>query len=354
MNIAKKVLAMLLVVVFVLVPMASCSAQLKLPKEKEKEEVEVKSYGQKLRDSVEQDPLFDDPSEDEEFNVLFIGNSYSVHWQNELAHIFGVAGYEYVTLCDIYHSGAVFEEHWTWFQNGERVETLYVNRPGQETYAWKDVGWEDCITYANWDVISFQQGNRLVGATGRYRVSISQWLPQIFTYLYERFPLATYYWQQNWAHEAGGSYDFAKTAKLTAWHREESLKVSQDWDFINVPLGSAWEKVRHDPLFFEGTGERDEVPTRSLTRRIQGSGAQKGDIVDDLSHDGDIGGGSYLNGCVWFEMLTHKSVLDIPDTSPVYVDGAGKTYTLTQEQMDKLQEAAHQTVLDDYGEEWYE
>ena len=355
MKITKKLAAVLLLLAFVLVPLCSCAAQLKLPKEPKEEVYETKSYGQELRDSVETDPLFpDSPSEDEEFNVLLIGNSYSTHWTDELAFIFGAGGYENVNICNIYHSGAVFEEHWTWHVNGERVENFYINRPGQEKVAWEDVGFEECITYANWDVISFQQGNRLVGATGRYRVSISQWLPKIFTYLYERFPDAIYYWQQNWSHEAGGdSYTLEKTEKLAKWHREESLRVAKQWDFINTPLGSAWMEVRHDPLFYEGTGKREDKPVRSLTRRIQKAGENKGIIVDDLSHDGDVGGGSYLNGCVWYEMLTHKSVLDIEDVSPQYVEGNGTVHTLTLEQMNKLQEVAHQTVLADYGEEWY-
>ncbi|MBR4288774.1 MAG: DUF4886 domain-containing protein [Clostridia bacterium] len=317
--------------------------------------VEVeKSFGQKIRDSVTPVPLFSvDPDQDNEFNVLLIGNSYSTHWPDELAFLFGAAGYKNVTICNIYHSGAVFQDHWTWFQNGENKETLHINRPGQNRISWENVGWEECIDFANWDVISFQQGNELVGATERYYDSIDKWLPQIFTYVYKQFPKAQYYWQQNWSHEAGnGSYTLDRTKRHGNWHREVALKVSGEWDFINVPLGSAWMSVRHDPLFYEGTGAREDTPTRSLTRRIQKSGVNTGLIVDDLSHDGDIGGGSYLNACVWFEMLTHKSVLSI-NTAPVYQDGAGNTYTLTQEQIKKLQNTAHQTVLADYGGSWY-
>ena len=53
-------------------------------------------------------------------------------------------------------------------------------------------------------------------------------------------------------------------------------------------------------------------------------------------------------------MLTHESVLDIEDVSPQYVEGNGTVHTLTKEQLNKLQEVAHQTVLADYGEEWYQ
>ena len=62
MQILKRILTMVLVLAFVLVPLASCSAQLKLPKEEKKEEVVKLSYGEKLRQSVEVDPLFGDAS----------------------------------------------------------------------------------------------------------------------------------------------------------------------------------------------------------------------------------------------------------------------------------------------------
>jgi len=166
MQILKRILTMVLVLAFVLVPLASCSAQLKLPKEEKKEEVVKLSYGEKLRQSIEVDPLFGDasPLEDEEMNILFIGNSYSYYWPAELAELLGAAGYENVLVCNIYHSGASFEDHWTWMQNGEKVEDFFINVPGEAQKKWSDVGFEECVTYANWDYISFQQTNRYAGS----------------------------------------------------------------------------------------------------------------------------------------------------------------------------------------------
>ena len=356
MNIAKKMLTMLLIAVFVLIPLSSCGAQLKLPKEEVLPELVRKSYGDKLRESIELDPLYpDSPADDEELNILLIGNSFSTHWPDELAKLLGAAGYENSMVCNVYHSGAVFEEHWTWYLNHENAEAFYIHRPSDTDgrKEWHDVGLEECVTYANWDIISFQQGNRLVGATGRYRVSISQWLPQLYSYVYAYFPEATYYWQQNWSH----LYDTgAKTNRITEWHREESERVCKDWGFINAPLGDAWPAVRYDPLFYDFPGEdfENSTPNRSLHTRLYEDSSLKGTITNsDLSHDGNIGGGQYLNASVWFEMITHKSVVGNSYVPEYYQEPTDTTYTFTAEQISKLQNAAHQAVLEDYGEEWY-
>ena len=77
-------------------------------------------------------------------------------------------------------------------------------------------------------------------------------------------------------------------------------------------------------------------------------------IYHDLSHDGDIGGGQYLNGCVWFEILTHKSVIG-NSFRPVYThEISGNTYQFTEEKIAALQKAAHEAVFNDYGEDWYQ
>jgi len=359
MQILKRILTMVLVLAFVLVPLASCSAQLKLPKEEKKEEVVKLSYGEKLRQSIEVDPLFGDasPLEDEEMNILFIGNSYSYYWPAELAELLGAAGYENVLVCNIYHSGASFEDHWTWMQNGEKVEDFFINVPGEAQKKWSDVGFEECVTYANWDYISFQQTNRYAGSEYKNSSSISRWLPDLFSYVYAYFPEADYYWHQSWAHSAGkGSYSGTSTTdKMTKFFSDSAKKVCANWEFTNAPCGDAWVFVRYDPLFYAHSGDyENDLPTKSLHTRIQHSGTNKGEIINsDLSHDGDIGGGQYLNACVWFETITKKSVIG-NSYVPVYLDAANnKEYTFTAEQVAKLQDAAHRAVLEYHGEEFY-
>ncbi len=359
MQILKRILLMTLVLLFVLIPLSSCAAQLKLPKLVVEEEEEELTFGEKLRQSIEPEPLFPDvsPSEDEEMNILFIGNSYSYYWPDELANLLGAAGYENVLVCNIYHSGASFEDHWTWHVNKESPETFFINRPGQPQGRWDDVGLEECITYANWDYISFQQTNRYAGATYQNNRSISEWLPKLFTHVYSYFPEADYYWHQSWAHSAGkDGYKGASTVdKMTKFFSDSAKNVCANWGFTNAPCGDAWVFVRYDPLFYAHSGDfANDNPTKCLHTRIQHSGTSKGMIINsDLSHDGDIGGGQYLNACVWFETITKKSVVG-NSFVPVYVHEESDTsYTFTAEQIAKLQDAAHRAVLEYHGEDFY-
>lgn len=71
-----------------------------------------------------------------------------------------------------------------------------------------------------------------------------------------------------------------------------------------------------------------------------------GNYYGDYLHDGDTGGGQYLNGCIYFEVLTGISCV-------------GNTwrptaYSLSEDMITFLQNVAHDTVVEIYGEEHFE
>ena len=61
----------------------------------------------------------------------------------------------------------------------------------------------------------------------------------------------------------------------------------------------------------------------------------------DGYHYGDIGGGQYLNACVWFEILTGKSCIGNP-YRPLYMDDP--ELSPSEELVLMLQKAAHEAV----------
>jgi len=63
-------------------------------------------------------------------------------------------------------------------------------------------------------------------------------------------------------------------------------------------------------------------------------------LTKDLYHDGETGGGQYLNACVWFEVLTKKSCLD---------NSFRPSYELSEEKVAALKQAAHEAVAIKYG-----
>jgi len=100
--------------------------------------------------------------------------------------------------------------------------------------------------------------------------------------------------------------------------------MCEEFDLDRVPSGVAWRSVRDDGY-------------DSLCNRIGKSIGDAAANTGDNYHDGDIGGGQYLNACVWFEVLYGESVVGnsfVPSYSlPILFDVA------------KFQTAAHNAVL---------
>ena len=86
---------------------------------------------------------------------------------------------------------------------------------------------------------------------------------------------------------------------------------------IRIPTGPAWRIVRD--------GGYDNLCARM--------GVNGG--LGDCSHDGDTGGGQYLNACVWFETLLGQSCIG---------NTWRPTYNLSEDMIAMLQKAAHDAV----------
>ena len=115
-----------------------------------------------------------------------------------------------------------------------------------------------------------------------------------------------------------------------------------------VPVAGTWKNVRDYAGY-------DYLCARLNTTHDDGT-----PHAGDGSHDGDIGGGQFLNACVWFETMTGISCLDI-DYIPEYKTSAVigdelmsllhvvKTengYTLDPEFAALLRQAAHDAVAE--------
>lgn len=298
-----------------------------------------------------------------EYNILLIGNSYSYYWLDELWGLLKAAGYETVRVCDVYYSGCSFKKHWNWYEAGEAHYCFQIFE-GLERRTLNEVDLNTCLNYAQWDAIGFQQsgGDMYAGdtVTGpvQFREGIYNYLPQLYEVVRSRFPKAQYYWTQHWVHEVGtsgakGLPDLQTQEGYMAGYRAVSKEVCKDFGFVCVPMGDAWQAVRHDPLFYEaGNGE---YPARTLHTRVLTASFKSYPslCLHDLSHDGDIGGGQYLNACVWFECLTGQSVVGNPFRMSYYHEPTDTNYALTEAQIEKLQAAAHDAVKNYYSEAFY-
>jgi hypothetical protein len=72
------------------------------------------------------------------------------------------------------------------------------------------------------------------------------------------------------------------------------------------------------------------------------AGSEEGKVINsDLSHDGDVGGGQYLNACVWYEVLFGESCVGNTFRPNYKYNGTSMNMLIDVE---TLQQAAHQAV----------
>ena len=273
------------------------------------------------------------PADDGVLRILAIGNSFCYYFMDELYGMLKANGIEAV-ITNAYHSGCKLEQHWTWL-NSKSPEYLFITHSSNGKYTSEHIGLEAGIRTQNWDIVTLQHSyaNVLTSYDTAY-ASMEPFASNLYAYLKEKFPLAKQYWHQTWSHQVGfpGYVENApedtkvlsveKQASDYEIIRQTALKMCEDHKVDRIPSGDAWQLARTD------TRVGDNLCARLSINNGEG----------DYYHDGDIGGGQYLNACVWFETITGQSCI-------------GNTfrptdYTLSEEMITGIQEAAHKAVAD--------
>ena len=263
-------------------------------------------------------------------NILMVGNSFCYYYVDELCGIAKAAGVD-MQIGNVYYPACSMKQHYTWWKNGESHYSFIVtDENGREET--ENCNLEYCFRQKNWDVISFQDTYGILSPSAADWENIDTifanrkpYRDALIAHVRERFPKAETYWHQGWAYSIG--YEGCR-GKMESREQQENAyrfttelarRVCQEQHIKRVPCGEAWHLVRHNPLINDTLCYRRGVNN--------GNG--------DYYHDGDIGGGQYLNACVWFETLTGQSCIGNtwrPD------------YDLSEEKIAVLQQAAHQTV----------
>ena len=260
----------------------------------------------------------------ETIDLLMIGNSFCYYYVQELYGIANAAGVE-INVTNLYEAGCYVEEHWTWLTNEYEGKGKYqywiTNSMGRWKHGHITTSYE-ALPYLDWDVITLQQ--HFGGGIKDYEAAKAKCIPHtknLYDYLKENHPNADLYWQTTWAYQVGHESMASKDEQIMK--QNNIIKLSQelaDESSVNViPSGQAWAIARDD--------------------------YRVGDVMcrTDLYHDGDTGGGQYLNGCVWFEVLTGKSCIG---------NTWRPTYALDETKIAGLQEAAHAAVAAMYGADY--
>lgn len=259
------------------------------------------------------------PTENETLYVLMVGNSFCYYYPDELFGLARAAGINMV-ICNVYYSGCTIESHYNWWKNNARNYEFYIyDKYGRKGF--KGVGLEDCLDAYDWDVISIQDGPtpyRNGGISGAV-ASREPGLTELLKLFKERFPEADLYWHHFWSSQVGYAYKGYGIPDKAAQDKEYrdyctlTKGVVTKHGLTVIPSGEAWEKARLNELIGDTL------------------------CMADCHHEGEEGGGQYLNACVWFEMLTGRSVIG---------NTYRPSYNLLEEKIPVLQEAAHNAVTE--------
>jgi hypothetical protein len=241
---------------------------------------------------------------------------------------------------NLYYFGCTLSQHWEWWRQDANPYELFITdekcRSGKG-----NISLRVALEKENWDMISLQQGSSVLFAGFESGMKKTQgYAKDLFNFLREQFPQSQLYWQQTWAYQVGYDRSNGKVpdkATQDAYHdrvKRMSQTVSSENNVTLIPSGDAWFLARKNPVVGD-----------TLCAK-----ADRNNGLGDYYHDGDIGGGQYLNACVWLEMMTGKSC--IGNTYRPKYTFEGKDASLTEEKIDALQKAAHQAVAAVYGEDY--
>ena len=277
-------------------------------------------------------------------NLFFVSNSTCYYFMDELYGLLEEAGYQNVTLGLAYYSGCSVQRHYEWWlADMPGYQLRILDKDGLHVYEGRSM--RQSLAYTDWDFISFDNNARSF-ASGDVNTSLANAEPyfgMLCKSIRQQFPLARFLWHEVWANEIGYSMAFQMETKEQRTRVYEAKRgvagiMADTYGLGIVPTGDAWEKVR-DLEIFRTPLEGLPVEKFTLCTRIQ-----SGKIKDDFSHDGDIGGGQYLNACVWFEVITGESC--IGNTFRPRYGFNGVDCSLSEEKIGILQKAAHEAVAE--------
>ena len=295
-------------------------------------------------------------------NLLMVGSSYCYYYVEELYDLLmenPPEGITEVNVYNLYYSGCKITWHHNWWKEGiAKYDFFRVDATGRKKVQGSDK-WslDQALVMADWDIISLQgtpEGYTYYKTDPKLISKDTYTLAEpVLDHFHEKFPNATLLWHRTWMPEvgrldtAGHTYTEEEVPVYNSAMAEvceylcENISKNKPYDLTMVPTGLAWVKAREaneteNVLLYGGLCAR-------LGKNAFGDGRENS---GDGTHDGDIGGGQFLNACVWYEIITGNDCRE-SNYIPTY-EHLGVTYTVDGALRTMLAEAAHQAVAEVY------
>ena len=264
--------------------------------------------------------------QDDTLYILTAAASNSHYFLDELYGILAAAGIR-AKVCNLMRSSTGILKLYDFWKNGDKVFQLIIHDERGKTIL-EPMGFDDALAAYDWNVFNMQEG------TGPHRKYAPQFIADeragahkaLIDHVRSRLPLAKLYYQEIWSYDLGfDRFEYQLNTRehqlaFSASIREYTRIVCRDFGLATIPCGTAWDIAR----------EKSPLANRMCARLAINNGE------GDYYHDGDIGGGQYLNSCVWFETLTGKSCIGNAFRP--------SEYSLSEELIEVLQYAAHEAV----------
>lgn len=293
-------------------------------------------------------------------NLLMVGSSYCYYYVEELYDLLmenPPEGITEVNVYNLYYSGCKITWHHNWWKEGKaNYDFFRVDATGRKKVEGFDK-WslDQALVMADWDFISLQgtpQGQYYYStdpnliATDTYKLA-----EPVLDHFHEMFPNAKLLWHGTWAKEIGRidtdghiyipeeipviNASMAQVCRYLC----ENISKNNPYDLTMVPTGLAWTKTR------QANETENLLPYGGLCARLgKNSFGDNREHSGDGTHDGDIGGGQFLNACVWYEIITGNDCREV-QYIPTYIHN-GITYTVDGVFRTMLQNAAHEAVAE--------
>ncbi len=273
----------------------------------------------------------ENPADDDTLYILTAAASNSYYFLDELYGVLESGGVK-AKVCTLMRSSTginLFHQYW---KNGENVFQVIIHDENGKTVL-EGMGLDLALELYNWDVFNMQEGTAPHRTTTPQQAADERKLAhtELIAHLREKIPFAKLYYQEIWSYDIGFDrfeykmLDREQQLKFTASIREYTNTVCKDFDLLTIPCGDAWDIARENSV------------VGNMCARLSVNNGE-----GDYYHDGDVGGGQLLNAYVWYETLTGKSC--IGNTFRPKYHHNGVEYTLSEELIEVLQNAAHQAV----------
>lgn len=248
-------------------------------------------------------------------SILAIGNSFSVDAMEYLWGILDQAGYESITLGNLYIGGCSLETHANNFKNNSASYTYYTNTTGT---------WSNTKSYAplnalkahDWDIITMQQASGKSGVASTYE----PYLSDLMAIVKANCPDAELAWHMTWAYQGNST------------HNDFPTYGSNQMTMYNAIVSAVNSAV------LPKQDIKKVIPNGTAVQNLRTSF-----IGDRLTRDGyhmSYDKGRYVTALTFAKSLTGCDLTDITYTP--------SSYTYTAEEITAMKEAADNACAKPY------